>query len=58
MVKEELFNTYLTLNNVKIDGGLRKKNIFKQNQQDKPLITIITAVYNNEKFIEAKLQKL
>ena len=57
-MKEELFNTYLTLNNVKIDGGLRKKNIFKQNQKDQPLITIITAVYNNEKFIEEAILSL
>ena len=57
-MKEELFNTYLTLNNVKIDGGLRKKNIFKQNQKDQPLITIITVVYNNEKFIEEAILSL
>jgi glycosyltransferase involved in cell wall biosynthesis len=57
-VEQELFNTYTILDNVKIDGGLRKKNIFKKSFKDNPLITIITVVYNNEKFLEESIQSL
>ena len=57
-MKEDLFNTHLTINNTKIDGGLRKKNIFKQNKKNEPLITIITAVYNSERFIEEAILSL
>lgn len=34
------------------EGGLRKKNYFKKNNHDKPLITIVTVVYNGENFLE------
>ncbi len=37
---------------IKIEGGLRTKNIFKKRSVEKPLITIITAVFNNEKYLE------
>ena len=57
-MEQELFNTYTILDNVKIDGGLRKKNIFKKSFKDNPLITIITVVYNNEKFLEESIQSL
>lgn len=35
-----------------ITGGLRKKNIFKSNSKKKPLISIITVVLNNEKYLQ------
>ena len=54
----ELFETFVTLNDVKIDGGLRKKNHFKKSTEDKPLITIVTAVFNNEKFLEESILSL
>ena len=34
------------------EGGLRLKGQYKQSLKDKPLITIITVVYNNEKTLE------
>ena len=37
---------------IKIEGGLRTRNIFKKTSVEKPLITIITAVLNNEKHLE------
>ena len=41
-----------------LDGGNRKKKIFKQEKLDKPLISIITAVYNSEKHLEECLISL
>lgn len=34
------------------EGGLRGKNYFKKSYDDKPLITIITVVYNAEDYLE------
>ena len=34
------------------EGGLRTKGYFKQTQDDKPLITVVTVVYNGEQFLE------
>ena len=36
----------------KIKGGLRDKKIFKQNSYSEPLITIITVVLNNDKYLQ------
>ena len=47
--------TFLSLEKIpgiKIEGGLRTKNIFKKTEIKKPLITIITVVLNNEKYLE------
>ena len=57
-MEQELFSTHTILENAKIDGGLRKKNIFKKSLKDNPLITIITVVYNNEKFLEESILSL
>ena len=40
------------------NGGLRKKDILKKNTKSKPLISIITAVYNNEKYLQECLDSL
>ena len=40
------------------DGGLRKKGIFKKSIKNKPLISIITAVYNSDKHLEECLNSL
>ena len=37
------------INNQK--GGLREQNIFKSNNRHNPLITVITCVLNNEKYL-------
>tara|TARA_A100001011_G_C14251659_1_gene818170 strand:+ start:714 stop:1550 length:837 start_codon:yes stop_codon:yes gene_type:complete len=39
-------------NNCDIDGGLRRKKIFKKSLKNKPLISIITVVYNNETYLQ------
>ena len=41
-----------------LDGGLRKKNFFKLNTQQNPLISIITVVLNNEKYFQECLDSL
>ena len=40
------------------EGGLRKKGYFKKSYNEKPLISIITAVYNGEKFLEQTIQNI
>ena len=54
----EYFKTSEILGNAKIDGGLRKRGIFKKNKKDQPLLTIITAVLNNEKYLEESITSL
>ncbi|WP_051640637.1 glycosyltransferase family 2 protein [Thiomicrorhabdus sp. Milos-T2] len=34
------------------EGGLRTQGYFKKSEKDKPLITIVTVVYNGEQFLE------
>ena len=38
--------------------GLRTKKIFKKSKKDEPLISIITVVLNNEKYLEEALESL
>lgn len=40
------------------EGGLRTKEYFKKSYGDKPLISIITVVYNGEKFLEKTIQSV
>lgn len=42
----------------KAEGGLRIKGYFKQSYEEKPLITIITVVYNGEKYLEETIQSV
>ena len=51
-MSEEFFHNIKRLDSAEQDGGLRTKNIFKSSLPSKPLITIITAVLNNEKYLE------
>ncbi|MCP2619683.1 glycosyltransferase [Candidatus Aminicenantes bacterium AC-334-K16] len=49
------FKSVLFLNDSKkriAEGGLRTKGYFKMNLPNKPLISIITVVYNNKKYLE------
>ena len=39
-------------------GGLRKKGIFKKSLKDQPLISIITVVYNGDKYLEECFKSL
>lgn len=40
------------------EGGLRTKGYFKKSYEDKPLISIITVVYNGEKYLEETIQSV
>ena len=52
------FGSILTLNNNLQEGGLRTKNIFKEDANKNPLISIITVVLNGEKYLEECLKSL
>lgn len=57
----EKFDTYLFLpegESRKGEGGLRTKGYFKKSFDDKPLITIITVVYNGEKYLEETIKSV
>lgn len=47
----------MKIDNIK-KGGLREKNIFKSNTKANPLITVITVVLNNEKYLQECLNSL
>jgi glycosyltransferase involved in cell wall biosynthesis len=42
----------------KLYGGLRKKGFYKQSYPDKPLISIITAVYNGKNQLEGTIKSI
>lgn len=44
--------------NKKGEGGLRKKDYFKESFQNNPLISIITVVFNGEKYIEETIKSV
>ncbi len=46
------------MNNKVLSGGLRLKNVLKSNSSLKPLISIITVVLNNEKYLQECLDSL
>ena len=58
---EDKFETVLFLpmgENRKGEGGLRTKGFFKKSYDDKPLISIITVVYNGEKHLQETIQSV
>ena len=40
------------------EGGVRLKGCHKKGSADKPLVTIITAVFNSEKYVEDTIQSV
>lgn len=44
--------------NRKEEGGLRTKGYFKKSFEDKPLISIVTVVFNGEKYLEETIQSV
>jgi len=54
----EKFESIEKLPGVILEGGLRTKKIYKNSEKNKPLISIITAVYNNEKYLEESIKSL
>ncbi len=58
---EDKFQTILSLpegEGRKGEGGLRTKGYFKQSYDDKPLISIITVVFNGERFLEDTIKSV
>ena len=58
---EDKFETVLFLpmgENRKGEGGLRTKGYFKKSYEDKLLISIVTVVYNGEKYLEETIQSV
>jgi len=58
---EDKFETVLFLpegENRKGEGGLRTKGYFKKSYEDKSLISIVTVVYNGEKYLEETIQNV
>ena len=43
---------------LKTNGGLRTRNIFKNSKENSPLISIITVVKNNKKYIEETIKSI
>jgi len=58
---EDKFETVLFLpmsEGRKGEGGLRTKGYFKKSYDDKPLISIITVVYNGDKYLEETIKSV
>jgi len=58
---EDKFETVLFLpegEGRKGQGGLRTQGYFKKSLPDKPLITVITVVFNGEEFLEETIQSV
>lgn len=58
---EDKFESYLFLpegEDRKGEGGLRTQGYFKKSYDDKPLISIITVVFNGEKYLEETIQSV
>ena len=51
-MSKEPFSTIDRISSATAEGGLRIKNIIKKTQSNKPLVTIVTAVLNGEKYLE------
>ncbi len=43
---------------IKREGGLRAKGYFKKSYENKPLLSIITVVFNGEKYLEETIQSV
>ena len=58
---EDTFETRLFLPENKArkgEGGLRTKGYFKKSYEDKPLISVVTVVFNGEKHLEQTIQSV
>ena len=42
----------------KVEGGLQTQGYFKKSYDDKHLITVVTVVFNGEKFLEETIQSV
>lgn len=56
--QKDKFETVLFLDDTKEKGGLRTQGYFKKSYDTKPLVSIITVVFNGEKFLEKTIQSV
>ena len=56
--EKKAFNLSAPEKTGKIEGGLRKSGRFKKDEPGKPLVTVVTAVYNAEDYIEETIQSV
>ena len=57
-IENNSFESLDLVKNADQDGGERKKNIFKKSTEKEPLISIITVVLNNEKYLQESIDSL
>ena len=48
----------LAIENERVEGGVRTKDIFKKSATNRPLVTIITVAYNAEKYIDQTIRSV
>lgn len=58
MTKTDLTFIKKSSNSNKVDGGLRLQGVYKENTIENPLISVVTVVYNGERFIESAIQSI
>ena len=57
-LNKHLFESVEQIKDVDEEGGLRTKGIFKKSKKDEPLISVITVVLNNERYLEEAIESL
>jgi len=57
-LNKHLFESVEQIKDVDKEGGLRTKGIFKKSKKDEPLISVITVVLNNERYLEEAIESL
>ena len=57
-INKACFESIDIIENIKKQGGLRTKGILKSNKNNEPLISIITVVLNNDKYLEEAIESL
>ena len=57
-LNQNLFESVEQIKDADKEGGLRTKGIFKKSKKDEPLISVITVVLNNERYLGEAIESL